>query len=244
MSAESGISTFRDALTGLWARFDPQRLATPEAFAADPALVWGWYRWRAAQVAAARPNAGHAGIARLEASGHRVDVITQNVDDLHERAGSTRVLHLHGRLLASRCADCGARRAPDPILGGPPPAETGAPEPPPRCDACAGSYRPDVVWFGEALPQAPWEAACAAIQACELLVVVGTSGLVQPAASLPGLALARAVPVLEINPDATPLSARADALWRLPASRGIAALVARLEAAPGGDPRVLVAATP
>ncbi|NZA28624.1 NAD-dependent deacylase [Luteimonas sp. SJ-92] len=244
MSAESGVPTFRDALTGLWARFDPQRLATPEAFAENPALVWGWYRWRAARVAAALPNAGHAGIARLEALGHRVEVITQNVDDLHERAGSSRVHHLHGRLLASRCAACGARRAPDPILDGSAMEDGGAREAPPQCTDCGGSYRPDVVWFGEALPQAPWEKACAAIDGCELAVVIGTSGLVQPAASLPALALARGVPVLEINPDATPLSTRVDALWRVPASRGIAALLERLEAAARTAPRDLIAAAP
>lgn len=241
MSAESGIPTFRDALTGLWARFDPQRLATPEAFRDDPALVWGWYRWRADRARRARPHAGHLGIARLEALGHAVTVATQNVDDLHERAGSSRVLHLHGRLLSSRCAGCGTRVDPDPIAATPLPADDGAREDPPRCEGCGDRFRPDVVWFGEALPEDAWEAAQEAVAACDLLLVVGTSGLVHPAAALPAIALSRATPTLEINPDATGLSVRADAAWRLPASRGIQRLARLLQASPQADARDLLA---
>ncbi|WP_407354145.1 SIR2 family NAD-dependent protein deacylase [Luteimonas sp. R10] len=241
MSAESGIPTFRDALTGLWARFDPQRLATPEAFDDDPALVWGWYRWRAARARQARPHAGHLGIAALETLGHAVSVVTQNVDDLHERAGSSRVLHLHGRLLASRCAGCGARIDPDPIVAAPPPAGDGAREEPPACAHCdGGRFRPDVVWFGESLPGEAWNAAQEAIVACDLLLVVGTSGLVHPAAALPLHALAQGTPVLEINPERTALSTRADAAWPLPAAAGIERLLARLDASPEADPRTLI----
>ncbi|WP_149195534.1 SIR2 family NAD-dependent protein deacylase [Luteimonas suaedae] len=245
MSAESGIPTFRDALTGLWARFDPQRLATPSAFREDPALVWGWYRWRAARVRQARPNAGHDGIAALETLGHAVTVITQNVDDLHERAGSSRVLHLHGRLLSSRCSDCGARTVPDPIVAAPLPTDDGAREEPPACAHCdGGRLRPDVVWFGEALPDDAWNAAQEAIAACDLLLVVGTSGLVHPAAALPAIALLRGSPVVEINPDATGLSTQADAAWRLPASRGIQRLIALLRGSPRADARELLAKRP
>ena len=230
ISAESGIATFRDAQTGLWARFDAQQLATPGAFADDPALVWGWYRWRAAAVLRAEPNAGHLGLARLEDAGHEVTVVTQNVDDLHERAGSSRVLHLHGSLFASRCADCGAAPADEPLRlrPHPVPAEGGREEPP-ACPACNGRLRPGVVWFGEGLPEEPWRAAAAAVSGCDLLLVIGTSGLVHPAAALPLAAMEAGIPVLEINPQPTPLSGQVDASWRLPASAGVARLLARLQ---------------
>ena len=153
MSAESGVPTFRDALTGLWARFDPEELATPAAFRRDPALVWGWYRWRAAQVRRVAAHAGHAALAALERCAH-VDVVTQNVDDLHERAGSTRVTHLHGHLLRSRCANCSRHTTPDPMLAPYDGPDDGRREPPPSYTACGGALRPDVVWFGEALPEA------------------------------------------------------------------------------------------
>lgn len=234
MSAESGIPTFRDALTGLWARFDPQHLATPEAFHEDPALVWGWYRWRAALVLRARPNAGHLGLAELEEAGHDVTVVTQNVDDLHERAGSTRVLHLHGSLFASRCIKCGAAPAAEPLRENVDavPAE-GSREAPPACTACGGRLRPGVVWFGEGLPESAWLQAQDAVAACDLLLVIGTSNLVYPAAALPLAALEAGTPVLEINPQPTALSARADTSWRLPASEGVQRLMTRLQESPG-----------
>ena len=240
ISAESGIPTFRDALTGLWARFDAERLATEAAFRADPALVWGWYRWRAAMVAVAVPNGAHRDVAALADDGHEVVVVTQNVDDLHERAGSRAVLHLHGRLLASRCIDCGARTTPDPILAAPPPPGGGAREAPPGCEACGARFRPDVVWFGEALPGDAWAAAKAATGACDLLVVIGTSSLVWPAAGLPERALRAGVPVLEINPRVTPVSARATAHWAVSATAGMAQLRGRLQRAPD-DPQGVLA---
>ena len=232
ISAESGIPTFRDAMTGLWGRFDADRLATEDAFLADPALVWGWYRWRAAMVTAAAPNAAHVAVAALADAGHAVTVVTQNVDDLHERGGARDVLHLHGRLLASRCIDCGARARPDPMLAAPAPPEGGQRETPPVCRRCGAAFRPDVVWFGEPLPGETWAAASAAVDACELLVVVGTSSLVWPAADLPERALRLDTPVLEINPQPTPLSQRADAHWPLTATAGMAQLRTRLAAAP------------
>lgn len=229
MSAESGVPTFRDALTGLWARFDPAGLATPEAFRRDPALCWGWYRWRAALVRRARPNAGHLAIAGLAGRGHEVAVVTQNVDDLHERAGSRDVVHLHGSLFATRCFDCGRPAVPDPILegldaiGG-----AGAREAPPACVACGGPCRPGVVWFGEPLPADAWERACEALAACELLVVVGTSGLVQPAASLPRLAREAGARVVEINPVESAVSALAHESLRMGAGEGMRVLAERL----------------
>lgn len=241
MSAESGIPTFRDALTGLWARFDAERLATEDAFRADPALVWGWYRWRAAMVAAAQPNAAHLDVAALSDDGHALTVVTQNVDDLHERGGARDVLHLHGRLLASRCIGCGARVTPDPILAPPSPPDGGARETPPACTACGAAFRPDVVWFGESLPIDAWDAAEIAVDACDLLVVVGTSSLVWPAAGLPERAVRAGTPVLEINPQTTPLSSRAAAHWPLTATAGTAQLRARLQRTPD-DPRRVFAA--
>ena len=239
ISAESGIPTFRDALTGLWARFDAERLATEDAFRADPALVWGWYRWRAAMVAAATPNAAHVDVAALADDGHALTVITQNVDNLHERGGARDVLHLHGRLLASRCIGCGARVIPDPILAPPLPPAGGTREAPPACAACGAAFRPDVVWFGEALPVDAWDAAEAAVDACDLLVVVGISSLVWPAAGLPERALRAGTPVLDINPQATPLSSRATAHWSLTATTGMAQLRARLQRMPDDRLRVL-----
>ncbi len=234
MSAESGVPTFRDALTGLWARFDAEQLATEAAFRRDPALVWGWYRWRAALVQRVQPNPGHAGIAAL-ADEHDVQVVTQNVDDLHERAGSYDAVHLHGSLFATRCIDCGAaaQGEPDPILRDAAciPADGGR-ETPPRCAQCNGTLRPGVVWFGEALPVRAWDRAVAAITDCDLLAVVGTSGLVHPAASLPALARDAGVRVLEINPVETPLTPLAHAAWRMTASHGVARLAAALR---GGE---------
>lgn len=228
MSAESGVPTFRDGLTGLWSRFDAQTLATPQAFRRDPALVWGWYRWRASQLLQVQPNAGHVAIAAIEARGHAVDVVTQNVDDLHERAGSRSVTHLHGRLLHSRCIDCSACRTPDPIILDLAPPDGGGHEAPPRCEHCGGAFRPDVVWFGEALPEDAWSAGVEALTRCDRVVVVGTSGLVQPAASLPALARELGKPVLEINPVESAITPMVDEHWAVGAAAGLARLAAEL----------------
>jgi NAD-dependent deacetylase len=228
MSAESGIPTFRDALSGLWEQFDAEQLATPEAFRRDPALCWGWYRWRAALVRRATPNAGHQAIAQAARDGRAVSVVTQNVDDLHERAGSEGVVHLHGSLFASRCLDCGHSMDPDPIVVGLETLAEGRREVPPACPRCAGPFRPGVVWFGEALPERAWDEACAAVAECDLVVVVGTSGLVQPAASLPRLARERGVRVVEVNPVESAVSDLAHEHLRMPAASGIPALLARL----------------
>ncbi|MCL7456074.1 Sir2 family NAD-dependent protein deacetylase [Micromonospora echinofusca] len=254
ISAESGVPTFRDALTGLWRSFDARRLATPDAFRDDPALVWGWYEWRRATAGRARPNAGHVAVAAIEARVPHAVVVTQNVDDLHERAGSVAPIHLHGSLSAPRCSAC-ARPAPlpaepplpdatslsaeaPPLSGGAtlraePPLPSGTPDEhgdgrrvaPPRCAHCAGPVRPGVVWFGEALPSAALEAAVEAASACDLLLTVGTSGLVYPAAEIPRVAARFGALVVQVNPEETPLDAVADVNLRGPAAQVLPALV-------------------
>lgn len=197
-SAESGIPTFRDALTGLWERFDPARLATSEAFRADPALCWGWYEWRRHKVLRAQPNGAHFAIAELAKHVPRLTVVTQNVDDLHERAGSQDVIHLHGSLHSPRCIDCG-RAYTLPLTSEALP-ENGSRIEPPRCSACSGYVRPGVVWFGEMLPEDAWNAGLAAAGECDVFLSIGTSGIVYPAAELPLRALGHGATVVHINP--------------------------------------------
>jgi NAD-dependent deacetylase len=189
ISAESGIPTFRDALTGLWARYRPEDLATPEAFARNPRLVWEWYAWRRGLVERAEPNAGHRALATLEDRVPGMVLATQNVDGLHQRAGSQRVLELHGNIVRTRCSREGDRV--DRWADGP--------EVPPRCPRCAAALRPDVVWFGEPLPAAALDAAWRAAASCEVFLSVGTSNLVEPAASLPWRAAAAGAEVMVIN---------------------------------------------
>ncbi|GAA4407159.1 SIR2 family NAD-dependent protein deacylase [Tsukamurella soli] len=236
MSAESGIPTFRDAQTGLWARYSAADLATVDAWSRDPALVWGWYQHRARLARASEPNDGHIALATL-AERCTVGIVTQNVDDLHERAGSNVTAHLHGSLFAPRCRHCGTRslRADDADA----PAPTGdpdAPDPealrqePPMCVHCRCEVRPGVVWFGEPLPVDEWGRAEAAVLAADVVLAIGTSGVVYPAARLPEIALATGIPVVEINPDETSLSEAATACWRATAATALPALVAALNA--------------
>lgn len=223
MSAESGIPTFRGTHDSLWSRFDPMRLATAEAWREDPALVWGWYRWRMQLVRDAQPNAGHRALADL-ARRLPLSLVTQNVDDLHERAGSTVDAHVHGSLFALRCFACSrADDGPlDDFVDALPRVE------PMRCDACGDRIRPGVVWFGEALPDDAWNAANEAATRCALMLVVGTSGLVYPAAGLPALARRHGATVVEINSEPTALSAEADHVWRATAAEALPRLAARL----------------
>jgi len=204
VSAESGIPTFRDAQTGLWAKYDPMDLATPAAFARDPALVTRWYDERRRTCARCKPNPGHLALARLqdecEAAGKRFTLITQNVDRLHQRAGSREPIELHGTLWVWRCTSCGDEREERDI----PFAEH-----PPRC-SCGGTRRPGVVWFGESLPEAALAAAWRAAEKCGLFMSLGTSGVVEPAASLARIAASAGARTLEINLDETPLSALVD----------------------------------
>ncbi len=190
ISAESGIPTFRGA-GGLWESHRAEDLATPEAFARDPLLVWRWYDWRRGIVGAAKPNPGHVALVRLEARCASFLLVTQNVDGLHTLAGSRNVLHLHGDLWTLRCTRCGAERV-----------DRTAPLPglPPRC-ACGGLERPGVVWFGEALPPGAMDRAADAIAEADAVLVVGTSGVVYPAASLVHVAFHRDIPVIEVNPE-------------------------------------------
>lgn len=199
VSVESGIPTFRDPLSGLWQRFDPAQLASAQAFRCNPALVWGWYEWRRMKVIQAQPNPAHRAIAQLAERVPKLTLVTQNVDDLHERAGSTEVIHLHGSLQQPRCLACA--REPSEPLGTPQEPEEGRELEPPRCQYCGGRLRPGVVWFGESLPPAALKQAFAAAGACDLLLVVGTSGVVYPAAQLPEIAKQSGGRVVHINPD-------------------------------------------
>jgi NAD-dependent deacetylase len=204
VSAESGIPTFRDSQEGLWSKYDPAELATPEAFERNPQLVSRWYDWRRERCAAGKPNAAHYALARLERHfakwGFRFTLITQNVDRLHQAAGSSGVIELHGTLWIWRCVRCGEEHE-----------ERQVPfaEHPPRC-ACGGFRRPGVVWFGEALPESAMAAASHAAQTCDLFFSIGTSSVVYPAAGLARIAQHHAVRIVEINTQPTPLSLFAD----------------------------------
>ena len=190
MSAESGIPTFRDALTGLWANYDPEELATPEGFRRQPRLVWDWYAERRAAICATRPHAGHVALAEMERRVPHFTLITQNIDGLHAIAGSHAPVELHGNIRRVRCDREGTRYEEW--------DETG--ERPPRCPACGAFLRPDVVWFGEVLPIEALRTAWAAASTCDLFLSVGTSNLVEPAASLPWMAHEAGGAVVVINP--------------------------------------------
>jgi len=191
-SAESGVPTFRDAQTGLWAQYDPMELATPQAFARNPQLVWDWYAWRRELVAQSAPNPGHYALAAMGKQAAKFTLITQNVDGLHQQAGSTDVIELHGSIRRIKCARDGN------IV-----AEWSDQ---PRCPRCGEWLRPDVVWFGESLPENALDAAWEAAKTCNLFLTIGTSGLVQPAASLPLVAAEHGATTVEINLEETPLS--------------------------------------
>ena len=204
VSAESGVPTFREAQTGLWARYEPEELATPEAFARDPRLVWEWYEWRRGLVGKAVPNPGHEALAELERRIPSFTLITQNVDGLHRRAGSQNIVELHGNIQRSKCSREGVeiehREEDGDVL--------------PSCPRCEAPLRPDVVWFGEALPIGALNEAFEAARNCDLFFSVGTSGIVQPAASLPLEALHSGAVIVEVNLRDTPLTRHVDhALW-------------------------------
>jgi NAD-dependent deacetylase len=208
MSAESGIPTFRDAMTGLWSRFDPAQLASEEGFRADPARVWTWYAERRAAVLQAQPNAGHLALGEFARRRPGVlALVTQNVDDLHQRAGNAETIRLHGDILADRwlqaCPhgrDC--------------PTDRARADRPPRCGDCGNLLRPGVVWFGEMLPPGALECAERAAGACQVMLVVGTSGAVWPAAGLAGIARGAGVWVAIVNPCASEIDDQAHAVLR------------------------------
>ncbi|MBT0566054.1 NAD-dependent deacylase [Williamsia sp. CHRR-6] len=216
MSAESGVPTFRDVATGVWAKYDPMTVATPEAWEADPALVWAWYQRRRALVQAVQPNAGHHALARW-ASRADVGVVTQNVDDLHERAGSSDVIHLHGSLFACRCDMC---ERPHSVAVIDPDGDRLTP---PECE-CGGQVRPGVVWFGEELPHNAFAEATARATGCDVFVLVGTSGVVYPAAGLAHTARDAGATVIEINPQETELSEVCDITIRSTAATALPAI--------------------
>ena len=228
MSAESGIPTFREAQTGLWSRYRPEELATPEAFRANPARVWQWYEERRAQVREAQPHAGHRALVDLAGLLPGLRVVTQNVDGLHQSAGSRAVIELHGNILRSKCSvshrPISAKWLQD--------AEG---EPPPSPYVRGAFARPDVVWFGETLPQDAIDEAMRVATACDFCFSIGTTGLVHPAAGLPLLAARNGAAVVEINPMETALSGHSDQCLRAPASKALTDIEAQLRAAGSMD---------
>ena len=224
ISAESGIPTFREAQTGLWARFSPQDLATPEAFAAQPERVLGWYRWRRALIARGGVNPGHEAIAALERH-LPVVVATQNVDGLHAAAGSRDIAELHGNIWRDRCPNCGHET----VL---PVAEPEENAPFSRCPQCRALTRPGVVWFGEMLPVAALERAQVELEHCDCVLVVGTSNQVYPAAALVEQAVAGPAIVIEVNPEPTAVSGAVDIRIAERASRALPAVVHALDEPP------------
>jgi len=215
VSAESGVPTFRDAQTGLWARYNPQELATPQAFSRDPELVWRWYLWRRELVSKAEPNPGHLALVELEDRAPGFTLVTQNVDGLHQRAGSLSVIELHGNIVRTRCSGCGT------LTDEPVDVEDGLP----HCDSCGGLLRPDVVWFGESLPVGALQEAVEVCRSCDVCLSVGTSSVVQPAASLPYEALTGGAVLVEVNPEATPLTPRMTHALHGPSGRVLPALL-------------------
>ncbi len=218
ISAESGIPTFRDSQTGLWANYDPRQLATPEAFAENPQRVLDWYRWRRSLINQAAPNPGHLALAALESRAPHFTLITQNIDGLHHLAGSQNIIELHGnihQLCCSSSQDHGLHLWSDEAL--------------PRCPTCNSLLRPAVVWFGEALSPAILQRALQAAQHCDFFFSIGTSGIVEPAASLPFVALHAGATVVEVNPTSTPLTSYAHFHFPSPAGQFLPQLLQALD---------------
>jgi NAD-dependent deacetylase len=206
VSKESGVPTFRDAMEGLWAKYNPEELATPQAFKANPKLVWDWYAWRREMVAKAKPNPGHFALAQLQDL-KTVHLITQNVDDLHEQAGSKDVIHLHGNIARSKCYDnCQG----NPTIIDLSSLNYDKDDTPPHCPHCNAYLRPDVVWFHENLPAYELNRAIELSQICDVMIVVGTSGLVSPASEMPRIAKQAHAKVIEANPEYSMISRYAD----------------------------------
>jgi NAD-dependent deacetylase len=214
ISAESGIPTFRGP-GGVWRTYRAEELATPQGFARDPKLVWEWYDWRRSAISEAQPNAGHTALAEIERRVPHFTLVTQNVDGLHDRAGSRNVLKVHGDIWTIRCTRCEKeRRDFRPRID----------SLPPRC-SCGAMERPGVVWFGEGLPEDVWERAVLATKSADLFFVIGTSAVVHPAAGLVHLAKSSGAKVVEINVDDTPVSSTVDVCWRASAAEALPALL-------------------
>ena len=224
VSAESGVPTFRGA-GGLWRGRNAWELATPEAFRRDPAEVWEFYVARLAGLRRVAPNEGHRALAALEATRDRFWLLTQNVDGLHRAAGSRNVIELHGTIRVARCSGCARETAMEAVLRDWSPGEV------PSCGVCLARLRPAVVWFGESLPDGALRAADEAIRGCDTILVVGTSGIVQPAASFAFEARRRGARVVEVNPQETPISQLADVSLRGPSGFELPALLSEAESA-------------
>lgn len=211
ISAESGVPTFRGS-AGLWRDHRPEELATPEAFNRNPHMVWEFYAWRRDLVSRCNPNQAHYLLAQIQAEEHPITVITQNVDGLHQKAGSENVIELHGSLWKLKCTRCSKKWTS---------TEVPYTDLPPACPACGGLARPDVVWFGEALDPQILESSYKAVREANTLLVIGTSALVYPAAGLPQLAKDTQTSIVEINPQETPVSHLADIIYRKTATEGV-----------------------
>ena len=209
VSKESGVPTFRDAMDGLWAKYDPQQLATPRAFAQNPKLVWDWYDYRRGLVNNAKPNAGHIALAQLEKLHPKLWIITQNVDNLHEQAGSTRLIRLHGNIAESICYNqCQGGRV---VVNKDDFVWDADHTTPPHCPHCGGYLRPNVVWFEEPLPPQAIQSAYDIANRCDVMLIIGTSGMVSPASDLPHLALNNGAALIEVNPDESMITPYVDA---------------------------------
>jgi len=217
-SAESGVPTFREAQTGLWAQYSPEQLATPQAFQRDPKLVWDWYTWRRELVVQAQPNPGHFALAQMETLFPQFTLITQNVDSLHQRAGSSNVIELHGNISHIVCSR-------ERIVVN----EWAETDDVPCCPNCFSLLRPDVVWFGESLPAQSLYTAYQAAKECDVFLAVGTSAMVQPAASLPVAAINENIMTVEINPDTTPLTPYVDVHLQGPSGQILPALLSQFK---------------
>lgn len=218
ISAESGIPTFRGT-DGIWSKFKPEELANLDAFMRNPALVWEWYAARKKIIAEVQPNAGHYALAAMERLFPSFTIITQNIDNLHRRAGSTHVFELHGNIERNFCMQCGRQFTNEQVLQG---------SSVPRC-TCGGLIRPDVVWFGELLPEDAWGGAEHACRSADVLLSIGTSGVVYPAATLPYEAQRNGAYLIEVNPEPTPLTPAADEFLRGKSGDILPALVAMIE---------------
>lgn len=218
VSAESGLETFRDA-GGLWSKFSPQELSSVEGFMRNPKLVWEWYQMRVEAMNKAKPNPGHYALAEMEELFDEFTLVTQNIDRLHQRAGSKIVHELHGNIVENKCLDCGK-----PFDG-----ETALPDGElARCPVCGGLIRPNVVWFGEMLPAEAIMAAELGARTCDVFFSIGTSAEVYPAANLPYIALQSGAYVVEVNPKETVLSPHADAFLKDPSGEALPFLLRKL----------------
>lgn len=224
ISAESGVPTFRGA-DGIWKKFRAEELANVSAFMKNPELVWEWYVHRKKIIAGIQPNGGHYALAAMERMFAHFAVITQNIDNLHQRAGSKAVYELHGNIERNYCMKCGTPCSNEDTFGR---DEFKVPPGGPRCTKCGGLIRPDVVWFGEMLPEDEWEMSVRAAESADVLFSIGTSGVVYPAASIPLMAKQQGAYVIEINPEPTPLTDLADELLMGPSGVILPRLYQRL----------------